>query len=122
MLIPFLVSKIENAHVTNIEPGNSNSIAIDNELINKSGLKEFQKVNIIDIQNGFRMESFVADLEESPGAVIIKGINANKFKVGDRITITAYALLDERELNSRSANILILDGDNKVEKVINGRL
>jgi aspartate 1-decarboxylase len=122
MLIPFLISKIHNARVTGANPDYSGSIAIDPEIIKKAGLREFQKVEIYNIINGNRFSTYVIMAESGSGDILLNGAAAHKVSPGDRIIIAAYALLDERELNTLNATILLLDETNSVERVISGKL
>ncbi len=122
MWIPFLISKIHNARVTGSELNYSGSIAIDMEIMKKAGLREFQKVEIYNITNGNRLATYVIPAESGSREVVLNGAAAHKASVGDRIIIAAYGLLDERELNSLNATILIMDENNEIERVISGKL
>lgn len=122
MLIPFLISKIHNARVTGANPEYSGSIAIDPDIIKKAGLREFQKVEIYNITNGNRFSTYVILAETGSNDIVLNGAAAHKVSVGDRIIIAAYGLLDERELNTLSATILLMNETNGVERVISGKL
>jgi aspartate 1-decarboxylase len=122
MLIPFLISKIHNARVTGANTDYSGSIAIDAEIMKQAGLREFQKVEIYNITNGNRFSTYVIIAESGSGDIVLNGAAAHKVSVGDRIIIAAYGLLDERELNSLNATILLLNESNGVERVISGKL
>jgi aspartate 1-decarboxylase len=122
MLIPFLISKIHNARVTGANTEYSGSIAIDAELMKQAGLREFQKVEIYNITNGKRFSTYIIIAESGSGDIVLNGAAARKVSIGDRIIIAAYGLLDERELNSLNATILILNESNGVERVISGKL
>ena len=122
MLIPFLISKIHNARVTGANIEYSGSISIDAEIIKKAGLREFQKVEIYNINNGNRFSTYVIASESGSGDIVLNGAAAHKVSVGDRVIIAAYALLDERELNTLNATILLMDDANGVERVISGKI
>ena len=122
MLIPFLISKIHNARVTGANTEYSGSIAIDAEIMKQAGLREFQKVEIYNITNGNRFSTYIIIAESGSGDIVLNGAAARKVSVGDRIIIAAYGLLDERELNSLNATILLLNESNGVERVISGKL
>ena len=123
MLIPFLISKIHDARVTETNPDYSGSISIDRHLINEAGLREYQQVHVYNISNGNRLITYVIPAEEGSGAICLNGAAAHRASSGDRIIIAAYAHLDERELNSLNSTILIMDGDkNRIVKVIQGKL
>ena len=122
MLIPFLVSKIHQAQVTGANPEYSGSISIDTQLMQEAGLREFQKVEIHNISSGNRFTTFVMAAEEGSGDIIINGSAAHCGSVGDKIIIAAYALLDERELNSLNATILLMEENNRIARIITGKL
>ena len=122
MFIPFLISKIHNARVTGANPEYQGSISIDTDIIKKAGLREFQKVEVYNITNGNRLATYVIAAESGSGEFVLNGAAAHKVSIGDKIIVAAYALLDERELNSRNVTILLMDEKNHVERIISGRL
>lgn len=122
MLIPFMISKIHNARVTGADLNYAGSIAIDTEIMKQAGLREFQKVEIYNITNGNRLSTYVIAGESGSKDLVLNGAAAHLVTVGDRIIVAAYALMDERELDSRSATILLMDEKNNVERVIHGKL
>ncbi len=122
MLIPFLIAKIHEARVTGANPNYTGSIAIDADLMKEAGLREFQKVEIYNITNGSRFSTYTISAQSGSRDIVLNGAAARLVAVGDKIIIAAYALLDERELNSLSATILLLDETNAVTKVLSGKL
>jgi aspartate 1-decarboxylase len=122
MFIPFLVSKIHNAVVTGANLDYSGSIAIDADIMEKAQLRQFQKVEIYNISNGSRFSTYVITGESGAGEIELNGAAARMVSLGDKIIIAAYALLDERELNSLNSVILIMKENNEVERVITGKL
>jgi aspartate 1-decarboxylase len=122
MFIPFLIAKIHEARVTEANLDYAGSISIDAEIMAKAGLREFQKVEIYNITNGQRFSTYTMAAKSGSGDIIINGAAARLAAPGDKIIIAAYALLDERELNSLSAAILLMDEKNAIKKVISGKL
>lgn len=122
MLIPFLISKIHKARVTGTNLHYYGSISIAEDLMKKANLRENQKVEIYNISNGNRLSTYVISGKKNSGEITLNGAAAHLVSKGDQIIIAAYALLDERELNSLNSVILIMQEDNKVEKIINGKL
>jgi len=122
MFIPFLVSKIHDAVVTGANLDYSGSIAIDSDIMEKARLRQFQKVEVYNISNGSRFSTYVITGESGSGQIELNGAAARMVSVGDKIIIAAYALLDERELNSLSSVILIMKENNKVDRIITGKL
>jgi len=122
MLIPFLISKIHKATVTGADLNYSGSIAVDSDLMKKARLREFQKVEIYNISNGHRLSTYVITGREGSGEITLNGAAARLAHKGDKIIIAAYALLDERELNSLNSVILLMKDNNEIERIINGGL
>jgi len=122
MLIPFLISKIHNATVTGADLNYSGSISIDPEIMEKAKVREFQKVEIYNITNGQRFSTYVISGKRGAREFTLNGAAARLVTHGDRIIIAAYALLDERELDSLNAVILLMNGKNEIEKIINGKI
>lgn len=122
MLIPFLVSKIHRATVTEVNPDYPGSISIDEDLMKEAGFREFQKVEVYNISSGQRFNTYLVAAQAGTGHIILNGAATHPVKKGDRINISAYALLDERELNSLNSVIVSMKEDNKIEKILTGKL
>jgi len=122
MLIPFLISKIHRARVTATDIDYSGSLTLDLDLMNQANLKEYQKVEIYNISNGNRFSTYVIQGEPGSRDVVINGAAAHLVAQGDIVIIAAYAMIDERELNTLQSVILLMDENNRVEKVLNGKL
>jgi aspartate 1-decarboxylase len=122
MLIPFLISKIHKAKVTGTNLDYAGSIGIDEEIMIKANLREFQKVEVYNISNGNRFATYVIQEQAGSKDIILNGAAAHLVSKGDTIIIAAYALIDERELNSLNSVILIMNDNNQIEKIVNGKL
>lgn len=122
MLIPFLISKIHQATVTGADLNYAGSIAVDPDLMKKARLREFQKVEIYNISNGFRLSTYVITGRKGAREITLNGAAARLAQKGDKIIIAAYALLDERELDSLNSVILLMKDNNEIERIVNGGL
>jgi aspartate 1-decarboxylase len=122
MLIPFLVSKIHRARVTRTNLDYSGSIGIDEEIMKKAGLREYQKVEVYNTTNGNRFSTYVVSEKSGGGDIVVKGAAAHLVSQGDIIIIAAYAMIDEIELNSLNSVILIMDENNGIERIVQGKL
>lgn len=122
MLIPFLISKIHKAKVTGTNLDYAGSIGIDEEIMIKANLREFQKVEVYDISNGNRFATYVIQEQAGSKDIVLNGAAAHLVSQGDNIIIAAYALIDERELNSLNSVVLIMNDNNQIEKIVNGKL
>ncbi|MDY0295931.1 MAG: aspartate 1-decarboxylase [Acidobacteriota bacterium] len=122
MMIPFLVSKIHQATVTSTNLEYMGSISIDEEIMDSAGLRENQKVDVYDITNGNRLTTYVIQAPRGSKVIELNGAAARLINPGDRVIIAAYALIDERELDSRNAVILLMEADNRISRVVHSRI
>jgi aspartate 1-decarboxylase len=122
MLIPYMIAKIHRATVTSTDIHYEGSIAIDEDIMEKAGLRVFQKVDVYNVNNGARWSTYVLPWPRATRGVVVNGAAARLVHAGDLVIIAAYALLDEKELNSLSATILTMTADNGIEKVTQTKL
>ncbi len=113
MKISVLKSKIHQARVTSKNIEYNGSITIDKTLMEKANLREYEKVEIYNIENGERFSTYVIEGERNSGEIILNGAAARKVEVGDRIIIVAYALIEESE--TIEPKIIILDKENRIK-------
>ena len=97
MLIQVLKSKIHRVKVTQAELNYIGSITIDENLLLASKLIEGEKVQIVNVNNGERFETYVIKGEKNSGMICLNGPAARKVAVGDIIIIISYATLDFEE-------------------------
>jgi aspartate 1-decarboxylase len=110
--IEMLKSKIHRATVTGAELDYTGSVSIDPELCAAVGLREFEKVDVLDIDNGARLTTYV--ILGAPGEVCLNGAAARLVAKGDRVIIVAYAQLDESEAEAFRPRIVLVDERNRV--------
>ena len=122
MLIPYLIAKIHRANVTSTDIHYEGSISIDEAIMEEAGLRVFQKVDVYNIHNGERFSTYVLPWKRGSRGIVINGAAARLVLAGDRVIIAAYALLDEKELNSLSATILTMGPGNEIEKITHTKL
>lgn len=122
MFIPYLIAKIHRATVTGADLHYEGSISIDEEIMEKAGLRVFQKVDVYNVNNGARWSTYVLPWPRSSRGIVVNGAAARLVQPGDLVIIAAYALLDEKELNSLSATILAMGPGNEIEKITNTKL
>lgn len=97
MQLQILKSKIHRARVTEANLNYIGSITIDEDLIDAAGLYENEKVAIVNINNGERIETYVIRGERGSGKIGINGAAAHKFSPGDLIILMAYAVMTPEE-------------------------
>ena len=97
MLLEILKSKIHRACVTEANLNYVGSITIDENLVEAAGLYENEKVTIVNINNGERIDTYVIKGERGSGKICLNGAAARKFEVGDLVIIMAYAQMTPDE-------------------------
>jgi len=122
MLIPFLTAKIHRATVTGCDINYEGSISIDEEIMEKAGLHVLQKVDVYNINNGARFSTYVLPWPRASRGIVVNGAAARLVQPGDMVIIAAYALLDEKELNSLNAVTVNMAANNEIEKITHTKL
>ena len=112
MKIEMLKSKIHRATVTGADLAYTGSVSIDPLLCEAVGLREFEKVDVLDIDNGARLTTYV--ILGGTGEVCLNGAAARLVHTGDRVIIAAYAQLDDAEADGFRPKIVLVDDDNRI--------
>lgn len=119
MQITLLKSKIHRATVTQAELDYVGSVTIDSALLREAGIMEYEKVQIVDIDNGNRFETYTIAGEENSGVICLNGAAAKCVSVGDKVIIMAYALLTSDEARDHKPTVLFVDADNRMTRKAN---
>lgn len=119
MQVTMLKGKIHRATVTQAELDYVGSITVDEELLEQSGILEYEKVQIVDINNGMRFETYTIAGERGSGMICLNGAAARCVSVGDKIIIMAYAQLDAKEAKEHHPSVVFVDEKNHVSRVTN---
>lgn len=114
MLVNMLKGKIHRATVVQAELDYVGSITVDEALLDASGIHEYERVQIVDVNNGNRFETYTIAGERDSGLICLNGAAARQVQVNDKIIIMAYAMLDENEVKAHSPNVVFVDDDNKI--------
>ena len=114
MQIEVFKSKIHRVKVTQAELHYVGSITLDEDLMDASNIIENEKVQIVNINNGERFETYVIKGERGSGMVCLNGPAARKVQVGDIIIIVTYAIMDAEEAKTHTPTIIFPDDHNKV--------
>lgn len=117
MFLTMFKSKLHRATVTEANINYVGSVTIDKELLDKSGILAGEKVQIVNINNGERLETYTIEGEYGSGMICLNGAAARLVQPGDKVIIIAYAMVDENEARDFKPKVLILDDNNKVIKV-----
>jgi aspartate 1-decarboxylase len=116
MQITLLKGKLHMACVTQAELWYDGSCAIDSDLVEKAGLREFEKIDIYNVSNGERFHTYVILAESGSGTISMNGAAARRVQVGDRVIIAAYGQFDEKEAENFTPKLVYLNEMNAVER------
>lgn len=119
MLSTFLKAKLHMAAVTQAELWYDGSCAIDADLLELSGMQEFEQIDIYNISNGERFTTYIITAEAGSGIISMNGAAARKCQVGDRIIIATYGQFTEEEAAAHKPKLVYLNDDNTVERSSN---
>ena len=119
MQTTLLKGKLHMACVTQAELWYDGSCAIDTDLVELAGFREFEKIEIYNVSNGERFATYVILAEAGSGTISLNGAAARKVQVSDRIIIAAYGQFDEAELGTFKPRLVYLNDDNTVERTAN---
>jgi aspartate 1-decarboxylase len=114
MLLTMLKSKIHRATVTQANLNYVGSITIDEDLMDASGLLEYEKVQIADVTSGVRLETYVIKGKRGSGIICLNGAAARLVKRGDKIIVMAYVRLTPKEAKKFMPRVIFVDGRNKI--------
>lgn len=113
MLREMLKAKIHRATVTGANVDYEGSIKIDEELLQAANILPGEKVLVINLSNGSRVETYAILGEPGAGDVSVNGGAALHSKVGDKVIIMNFCLVDERELKYYAPKVVFVDGKNR---------
>ena len=119
MEITLLKAKIHRAIVTQADLNYVGSVTIDTNLLREAGIMEYEKVQIVDINNGNRFETYTISGEEGSGIICLNGAAAKCVSVGDKVIIMAYANMSPDEAANHKPNVLFVDEKNSIVRKAN---
>lgn len=114
MLIEVLKSKIHRVKITEAELHYVGSITIDEDLIDAANLVENEKVQIVNVNNGERLETYVIKGERGSGQICLNGPAARKAQVGDVVIIISYCSIDQADAKSHEPVVVFPDEKNRI--------
>ena len=116
MTLEMLKGKIHRATVTQAELNYVGSITVDEEMLEAAGILEYEKVQIVDVDNGSRFETYTICGERGSGMICLNGAAARCVSVGDKIIIMAYANLDAEEAKNHKPSVVFVDERNRISR------
>ena len=111
-------SKLHRATVTMADLDYVGSVTIDRDLMDAADLLPFERVQVLDVTNGARLETYVIEGERGSGTIGINGAAAHLIHPGDVVLIVSYADLDDDEAHGWQPTVLLLDAQNRIERVL----
>ena len=116
MQIEVLKSKIHRATVTQADINYVGSITIDEDLLREANLLEYEKVHVLNVNNGERIETYVIRGEKGSGVICLNGAAARKFHPGDIVIVVSYAMMDFEAAKNFKPALVFPDKDNNLPK------
>ncbi|HHV72126.1 MAG TPA: aspartate 1-decarboxylase [Clostridia bacterium] len=111
-------AKIHRATVTEANLNYVGSITIDRKLLEAADILPYEKVQVVNLNNGSRLETYAIAGEANSGIVCLNGAAARLVQKGDLVIIIAYALVEEKDLADFNPRVVFVDKDNRVEKIV----
>ncbi len=117
MNFTMLKGKIHRATVVQAELDYVGSITVDEDLLDAAGIYEYEKVQIVDVNNGNRFETYTIAGERGSGMICLNGAAARCVQTGDKVIIMCYCQMTQEEIKSNSPKVVFVDEDNKISRV-----
>ncbi len=117
MLLTMFKGKIHRATVTEANLNYVGSITIDEDLLDAAGILPGEKVQIVNNNNGERLETYTIAGKRGSGVICLNGAAARRVQPGDIVIIIAYCLIDATEAKSFVPNVVVLDHANKIVEI-----
>ncbi|MCI8891547.1 MAG: aspartate 1-decarboxylase [Eubacterium sp.] len=119
MNLTMLKGKIHRAVVKQAELHYVGSITVDTDLLEAAGILEYEMVQIVDIENGNRFETYTIAGEAGSGMICLNGAAARQVAVGDHIILMSYAQMTPEEAKEHKPKVVFVDQDNQIARVTN---
>lgn len=114
-----LKGKIHRAVVKQAELNYVGSITVDTSLLEAAGILEYEMVQIVDVENGNRFETYTIAGDAGSGMICLNGAAARQVAVGDHIIIMAYAQMTPEEAQAHHPKVVFVDDNNQISRVTN---
>ncbi|MDZ7716261.1 MAG: aspartate 1-decarboxylase [Balneolaceae bacterium] len=118
MKLTMFKSKLHQMKVTEANLHYEGSITIDQDLLDKSGILPYEKVQVVNITNGSRLETYTIPGERGSRVCCLNGAAARLTEVGDRIIVISYAEMTPEEAKDHKPKVVIVDEENNPKKII----
>lgn len=118
MTLTMFKSKLHQMKVTEANLHYEGSITIDKELLDKAGILPYEKVQVVNITNGARLETYTIPGEAGSRICCLNGAAARKTQVGDRVIIISYAEMDAEEAEEFKPTVVVVDENNDPKTIV----
>ena len=122
LILNILKSKIHRATVTEADLHYIGSITIDEDLMDSANIYEYEKVQVLNITNGNRLDTYAIKGKRGSGCIKINGAAAHHMHVNDLIIIVSYCDLEASEIDQHSPSIVHVNAENKIVSITNNEL
>ena len=117
MQLELLKSKIHRATVTDANLNYEGSITIARDLMDAANILPFEKVGVLDVNNGSRLDTYVIEGPADSGVICLNGAAARCVSTGDRIILMAYADVTPEEAKTHKPKVVFVDDNNQISRV-----
>lgn len=117
MLVTMLKGKIHRAVVKQAELNYVGSITVDPELMDAAGILEYELVQIVDVENGNRFETYTIAGERGSGMICLNGAAARQVQMGDHVIIMCYVQMTPEEAKEHKPYVVFVDRNNQISQV-----
>ena len=114
-----LKGKIHRAVVKQADLNYVGSITVDTKLLEAAGILEYEMVQIVDVENGNRFETYTIAGEPGSGMICLNGAAARQVAVGDHVILMCYAQMTPEEAKEHHPKVVFVDDENKIARVTN---
>lgn len=119
MKLHMLKSKIHRATVTQADLNYVGSITVDKDLMDAANILEYEKVDIVDIDNGNRLQTYVIAGEKGSKIICLNGAAARCVQPNDKIIIMCYCEMDKEEYENHKPQVVFVNEDNSIKEITN---
>ena len=117
MNLTMLKGKIHRATVVQAELNYVGSITVDEDLLDAAGILEYEMVQVVDVNNGSRFETYTIAGERGSGMICLNGAAARCAEVGYKVIIMAYCQVDSKEAKELKPKVVFVEEDNKIKEI-----
>ena len=117
MLRHMCKSKIHRARVTDANLNYVGSITIDEELMEAANILPYERVQVVDINNGERLETYAIKGQRGSGEICLNGAAARLVQRGDLVIIISYCMVDNEEARTMKPDVIFVDDNNKIIEI-----